>query len=362
LITLVACEGFVAHHEATLSTGESAIAKRVGRAAREHVRGSEVLFFGDSLVKFGVIPRVFEERLGRQAYNLAIPGGQPVGDYFMLRRALHSGATPKAIVVDFKANCIATPPSVNLRQWTELLTLRECAELAYSERDASYFLSLVLGKALPSYKTRWQLRAFVLAALAEQPLPTKAMAVTFWRNSNVNKGAIVASDGSKPPWPDEDNLAATYYPPAWDIHPTNAVYMRKFFALAAEHHIAVLWLLPPIRAEFQARREQRGCEEIYLRRAAEPLAQYPNLVLVDARHAHFPDTVFSDPSHLVRSGALALSAGLAEVVGSVLDRPDLVASRVIALPGFRSIALDPPPEDCPTSMALLGLGPGPVRK
>src|SRR3954447_9395190 len=47
-----------------------------GRAASGKAVGCEVLCFGDSQVKLGLLPRVIEQRLGRPAYNLAIVGGQ----------------------------------------------------------------------------------------------------------------------------------------------------------------------------------------------------------------------------------------------------------------------------------------------
>src|SRR4051812_42261979 len=73
-----------------------------GRAADRKAAGRDVLCFGDSMVKFGVAPRVLEDRLGTKAYNLALYAGSPTASYFLLRRALEAGARPSAILVDFQ--------------------------------------------------------------------------------------------------------------------------------------------------------------------------------------------------------------------------------------------------------------------
>ena len=74
--------------------------KQTVRAIGREARGCEVLCFGDSLVKYGVVPRVLEARLGRRAYNLAVANGQAPTAYFLLRRALEAGARPAAVLID----------------------------------------------------------------------------------------------------------------------------------------------------------------------------------------------------------------------------------------------------------------------
>src|SRR5690349_13984720 len=72
---------------------------QAGRAARREARGCRVLAFGDSLIKCGVAPAVIEGRLGGRAHNLAVGGGLPPADYFLLRRALAAGARPRAVLI-----------------------------------------------------------------------------------------------------------------------------------------------------------------------------------------------------------------------------------------------------------------------
>jgi hypothetical protein len=362
LIAIAGVEHFVTLHERVLNPSCLTIAKRVGRAAQTEARKCEILCFGDSLTKFGALPRVLEQRLGRTSYNLAIVGGQPPGTYYMLRRALRSGARPAAIVVDFKANCISLTPRFNSRVWTEVLTLAECLDLAVTERDASYFGFLALPKLFPSLKARMEIRALVLTALSGEPTPSPNETAPYLRNINVNKGAVVINDSVQAPWPPQGIIDRDFFPAQWDIHYTNAYYMRRFLKLAAAKRIPVFWLLPPIRMQLQAGRDQGGFDDRYLRAISKLFVRSPNVFLVDARHSGYPDRAFFDVAHLDRSGALALSAGLASAIGTVLDGGKTPPSRIFQLPPFRDYALDPLPEDVDTSRVALRLAPGVVRK
>jgi hypothetical protein len=355
LVAMLGIERFVVRHEMMLSTAESAAAQRADRAARQEAPKCEILCLGDSLVKFGVVPRVLESRLGRPAYNLALVGGPPPGTFFMLRRALRHGARPTAIVVDFKANVISTSPMYNKRQLAEMLTLSECVELGLTQGNLSECASLILHKLLPSFKARQEIRPLVVAALAGQVPPGLYAATAYVRNTNVNRGAIVMDEEYLIPVPGKEALNQVYFPANWDIHPINARYIRRFFELAAAARIPVFWVLPPIQAQIQAERDAKGLDKLYLRRAYGLRARFPNLWLVDGRHAGFPGMAFFDTSHLNRSGAQALSAALAGVIGPVLDGGSNSSCRVIELPRFRAFALDPLPEDLDSSRAALGL-------
>jgi hypothetical protein len=154
--------------------------------------------------------------------------------------------------------------------------------------------------------------------------------------------------------PAQGDLNKAYFPNHWDIDPLNARYMRRFLELAAAHKIPVFWVLPPIRVDYQAGRDKRGLDDLYLRRAYALFTRFPNLYLLDARHSGFPDAVFFDPSHLDRAGGLALSAAVARVIGSVLDDGENTCPRVVELPPYRAFALETPPEDLESSRERLG--------
>src|SRR5262249_41928557 len=85
-----------------LITHPWAFAWRRGDWAARHVApGCEVLCFGDSLMQCGILPRVLEDRLALRSYNIAIGAGSPATTYFLLRRALESGARPRAVLVEY---------------------------------------------------------------------------------------------------------------------------------------------------------------------------------------------------------------------------------------------------------------------
>ena len=102
----------------------------------------DVLVFGDSLNSVGVVPRAVAERSGRAAYNLSIPGSQATASYFLLKRALGSGAAVG--VVDFFPPCSPRAGGSSWR-WSSLLTLPEAAELAWWARDADLFGTIAAG-------------------------------------------------------------------------------------------------------------------------------------------------------------------------------------------------------------------------
>ena len=107
-------------------------------AARREALRSDVLCFGDSLVEFGLVPQVFEERLGGKAYNLALHAGAPSASYFLLKHALEGGARPKAVVVDFMPHQVTLNPGhemIRRRAWPELATLGDAVDLWRTNRD-----------------------------------------------------------------------------------------------------------------------------------------------------------------------------------------------------------------------------------
>ena len=97
---ILVCETWLSNHAPDFM-GESAVSWRWGtRSAERDAPGAETLCFGDSVVKFGVAPRVIESWTGRKTWNLAVLGGRPANSYFLLRHALASGARPTALIFD----------------------------------------------------------------------------------------------------------------------------------------------------------------------------------------------------------------------------------------------------------------------
>jgi hypothetical protein len=123
-VLVVAVESWLSSHSLELSQDRTLFEWRAtGIAARgEEVKRSEVLCFGDSLVKYGIYPPILEASLGRSAFNLAVQGCPPPVSYFLLRRALDGGARPKAVIVDVHAMVLPSRPDQTVACWPEFLT------------------------------------------------------------------------------------------------------------------------------------------------------------------------------------------------------------------------------------------------
>lgn len=321
------------------------------RAANREAPGCEVLCFGDSQVKKGLLPRVVQDRLGRPAYNLAVLGGQAPSSYVLLCRALAAGARPRAIVIGFFPGLLASDTRINVRQWPELLEARECLELAWASRDPRLFASVTLGLLSPSFKDRDQIRAHILAALRGEAGRTRAEILPYRRNWRINAGAQVAP--RNPNFRDDAPPAASIRG-VWKCKPENAAYIRRFLALADTHHLPVFWLMPTISPNWQARREQEGLDAAYTRFIRSIQAEFPRLIVIDGRRAGLDRTLFCDPAHLDSRGAVVLSTGVSDILRRY-SRGVATGPRWVELPAYRGGLDDIALEDVDQSRAALKL-------
>jgi hypothetical protein len=356
---IVAVEQFLAAR-ALEFTGNSVLLdwRTTGRAASSReVRRSEVLCFGDSLVKHGIYPPILEASLGRPAFNLAIPAAPPPASYFLLRRALDAGARPRAVIVDAHAMLLPSRPGLSAGYWPELLTVRELLELSLVARDSRLFTRAALEIALPSARYREAIRARVCASLRGHRPPGAELYPVLLRNWRVNRGATVSSPrrppdalgGSDPDAADPREGPGTV---AWFAYRVNTVYLRKLLDLAAARGVAVFWLLPPTSPTHLARTERSGVDARYTAFVRETQARYANVVVFDGRRAGYRREVFSDLTHLDRRGASALSEAVASFIapylsGGVPPR----APRWAELPPYRARPELVPLEDVEQSMA-----------
>jgi hypothetical protein len=298
------------------------------RAATRQAKGRDVLCLGDSLVKYGVLPKVIEEKTGLKAYNLAINAGTVPSTYFLLRHALEAGARPKAIVVDFFALMQPDLPRKSIRMYPDLATAGECLELAGLAGDLGFFNATMMGKLLPSSKCRFEIRGGIMAALdgrRSSPWPAQAH---IWETWKAQDGAQ-PSPSHQPRPPADPILVSDISPAAWQCDKINATYVEKFLTLARSHGIPVFWVMLPASPEVQALRDLRRSDEAYDRFAKATLERHPEVVVFDARHAGYVGTVFVDPIHLDGVGAAVftadLSAKLAAYLGAKGPAPSWVA-------------------------------------
>ena len=234
LVLVVPIERFMAAHRFGFTGNAQVLAWRMSAAAiRGEAARAEVLCFGDSLVKFGVLPRVLEAGLGRTAYNVAIPGAQPAASYVLLRRALASGARPRALVVDFYSKVLAAPPRTNRRFWPDLVTFGELLELCGEARDLRLFNESALAWLMPSVKDRHEIRAAILAAVRGEDRQLRATLNASLRHGQINQGAMVMP--ALPPPPVDRQPGGPFarsHPGRWSLARPNAAYVRRFLDLA----------------------------------------------------------------------------------------------------------------------------------
>jgi len=312
-------------------------------------RSCQVACLGDSLVKIGVLPRVIEALTGRSARNFAMGRAPAPATYFLLRRLLASGARPTTVVVDFKPSMLAGGPKFNLRQWQETLHFGETRELTSRAGGFPFLVEITLGRLLPSWRGRWEIREATMSALLGQVAPTYRNNRLAQRNWGSNGGTHL--NGSRTSFDGQitgESLKKLIVP-RWQCHRVNALYVEKFLALAESHGVAVLWLIAPSSPELQALRETQGGDAAYTAFIQAQQRRHPTLTVIDGRHAGYATSTFADATHLNGRGASALSHELAQL----LARPADLASKWVPLPSYRDWPLDASAEDIERSTAII---------
>ena len=319
------------------------------RAAGTKAPGCDVLCFGDSLVKYGVLPRVIRRRAGLRAYNLATSGGTMPSSYFLFRRALDAGARPRAVVVDFAALMLADSGPPKLLNYSELGTVRDCLDLAWTARDAGFFASSALGKLLPSFRWRFEIRQGVRAALDGRSTSTRgalASLSTLWER----EAGAQPFQAPRVHHPEEAFLVDGVSPREWACDPGDRAYLERFLTLAESRGIAVYWLLPPFAPEVHEMRASRGSDAAYAQFVRSIQTRHPATVVLDARRSGYDNSVHLDHLHLDHRGASVLSGDLAAVLA---DRP--LGGGWVDLPAFAGRTGDEP------TPALAGSRPSTTR-
>ena len=347
LVLLVAVEWTLGTHDLDFTAPWDWDWRTTGKLAAKKQGKAEILLFGDSLVKFGVMPRVLHDRTGLTAYNFALHTGQTPSSYFMLRRVLEAGNHPKAIVLDLTPHMFNHLPEYNARLWPELLTPRECLDLAWTMRNGNFFGATLLGSVVPSVKERHDLRTALMNRLAGLPSQSwRDRLPQYRRNWKVNDGAQLMPGGESPPI-DPVHWEQSLYP-HWMPNPTNVAYLDRFLALAAAAKVPVYWLLPPLQPSLQARVDASGYDAALTMFVHSVANRFPEVTVVDARHSGFEAGEFNDGAHLKRPGAFRLS----EALGDLL-RADLGNRRWVDLDAGKPRALSYPIEDVMESAVAL---------
>lgn len=308
--------------------------RSIGSTVRSRSPDCSLLCFGDSLVKFGVLPRVIQDQTDARVYNMSLCGGQATSSYFLLRRAIEAKARPTTVLVDYAPHLLMAGPSHNLRQWPEFLSLSEGIELGLAAKHAGFCAELALRWIFPSMKDRDEVRGGILAAFRGRPASRRDEVLAHCRIWDDNLGAELHPDRSS--FDDEVDLSnPSYFPRNWSCHKVNEYYIHQFLKLAALNDVQVVWLLPPVAPKFQAHRDKLGLEARYASFLRPLMTEYPNLTVFDARYSGYDSSLFVDTLHLSRRGADAFSREIATALATI-GAAASPSSRWTQLPGIRT--------------------------
>ena len=331
-------ESFVVRHWLDLTDPVSLSWRYSACAARTEVRDTQILCLGDSLVKHGLVPSVIERTSGQKAVNLSAARASTVLTYCLLRRALDSGARPKALIVNAKPAVLLGGPAFNARPWQEILCPHDLVELLQITKNAPFVASTLLGRALPSLRARLEIQAAFTAAIQGETDSARTINSVLWRNWTVNNGANVAS--AIPAYGGElkPEVERQLYTDIFHIDPANVEAIERTLKLATTRRIPLFWVLFPLSANLQARRDRSGAEMQHEAFIRSLVARYRGtLIVLDARRLSYPDAFFADATHLNSRGAIALSRSVAAAIAAretmpgppssksswvVLDRPN----------------------------------------
>jgi hypothetical protein len=330
---VILLEGTVSRHPQEFSDPVCLSWHFADRAARDDASGRDVLFLGDSLVKHGLIPSVLQAESGLTSVNLAAARAPALMTYFMLRRAIESGATPAAIIIDTKPAVLIGGAQYNAHYWPAALSPRECLELGWYTGKGQLGLATLTARLLPSLQSRLELRSSVRAALAGTSDPIHEINRVLWRNWAVNGGANVANLDSAYGGELSPEIGERLHPDRWYVDRSNSEGIERLLKLARRHGIPVFWLLPPISAGLQQWRERSGSEAKYEQFVRSFQERYPRVVTVlDARRVAAEASLYVDATHLSGRGATVLSRAVARALETELARPTTDhAGRWIAL-------------------------------
>ncbi len=358
VLAVIAVEAAFARHDLDLGRPEN-LNWRWGRhVARRNAPQADILCFGTSMMQTGLLPRLIAERTGRQAYGMAVVGSQMPYSYYLFKQALASGAKPSTLIIDFPVNFLGSSLDSQPAGWPDALNFRDTFDMAWQMRDSRFFAAVVSEKLLPTLAFRLQTRKAVSAALNGESASLLTENVTYLRNYNKNLGAFMA--GKKPGYAGEvsDHYVKTFLNDApWKPDPIKARYFRRLIELAAANGVRVYWVMSPFVPDLQAGRDSKKLDAAYNEFAWAMTSKFPNLMVLDARHAGYKADVFMDAVHLDIDGASTLSQAVADAI----ENDESGSSKWVNLPPFRPRPINVPVEIAADSFKALFSG-GEVRR
>ncbi len=315
---LVLMEGAVTRNKIDFLDAADWDCRRSMKAAKE-ARDYDVLCFGDSMVKCGLLAKGVEERSGLKVLNLGVSGSHAASSYALLRRALDLGAKPEAVIVSFHPALLRQNPRQILCLWPNLLSFAEAAWVAQAGHDPAFFGAVAVGKILPSYQCRNGIRANLLGRVSGEHDNRRYLYFLYQRNAGRNGGSHLLP--TVPKLKTFSDADAEYWHkvsfPKWECHPAHLVGLEAFLDLAASRGIKVYWLLTPYLPLVQEKINSSGFDKAHSTFVASYQARHANIVVVDGRGTVADAGAFFDPMHLSASGTYAFSLAVGDALRQV---------------------------------------------
>ena len=307
--------GLERHRDAWISL-TSACFEWAYRSAVLDAKTADVVCLGDSVLKFGFAPRVFERVTGRKADNWATTGNPPAVALSLLRAHLRAGGKPRAILVDFKPFLLEQGVRPELDAWSRVASFGDALELAWEAKDPDLALEFSIARAFASCRDRSVIRTWFRAAIAGRTEPTfgptsDAIAAQK-RNWRINRGGQLLPPNPLAATQAEFSNEKANLNTGWKCQPANTAIIARFFELADKHSIPVYWVLTPIHPRLQGGRDRLGIDAAFTRFVQAQRDRAPGRVtVVDARRLGLSPERFIDATHLDARGASVLTTALA---------------------------------------------------
>ena len=345
VLIVIAVENTLAKHSDLITDLMPATWKYSATKAHKDARSAQILCFGSSLVKFGILPKVLQEETGLPAYNLSVYGGRMASSYILLKKSLESGARPKAIVLDCHDGPVSLDKleeqsealTTNRDNWPRLVTLAETIDVASQARDPEFLARSLMAKLLTSLESRAEIRSTVVKSLAGERIEMNPNIVAAIRNWNVNLGTQLMAPSDAPPAaaaeelddPKNDVLKAGDF----RDNPLLNASFAKLLKLASAHGIQIFLLLPPLSPGVHIGQDAQGYTVFYNDFCKKALDLDPTLVIVDGRRSGYGWPEFHDKTHLNAEGALTFSHDVGKIIATRLGASS--ESRWVKLPRYR---------------------------
>lgn len=364
LALVAAVEGLVGAHPLDLSTPPRFEWRQSRVAATAEAPKATVLALGTSMTKLGLYAPVVGREAARPTLNLAQCGGRMQSAFYLLRHALEAGSRPEAILLEVHPIYMTIPFDDGLMAWADLLDWDDLVDLAQASFRPNFVAKTVAELLIPSVRSRHEIRDLALRNLRGDGNFNRSANSALVRHFAQNAGSHV--NHRLTPYGGETHpfIAGMYLPATWRIDPTNARFLRRILRLCQKREIPVYWLVPPVAPLLQFDRDARGLEAAYDAWMGHLRAEFPEVVVLDARRSGYPPAVFFDSAHLDYPGAVAFSAEVGRALRRDLadhPRPRAGAPR-IDLPPYRDQPGQPPLEDMAETHQILVDASSKVRK